>query len=167
METDVPDLEAWLRATAEVLEAHAVPGDVPGSLEGFVLGHGRVFGSATLTAAEGKIVDAAITKCRSTRPTFDHRQCFANTHRTRRERRVDEARLPEIKRQEPFQTDYHQEATMSQDESDLGTWGERVFVRWAAFCRAAVGAPSPDKLGWDRLVQFPQTASTEPRAWGA
>jgi hypothetical protein len=49
---ETPDLKAWLREAADVIESHPLPGESRGSFERFVLDHGEPFASRKLTVAE-------------------------------------------------------------------------------------------------------------------
>ncbi len=77
--TKLDELLEHMRASAEMIESHPLPGVVPGSLERFVLNHGRPYASQMLTKAEHAIVGGAIGGYRLLRRRFDHRQCFANS----------------------------------------------------------------------------------------
>ncbi|MFI5296704.1 MAG: hypothetical protein ACHREM_01290 [Polyangiales bacterium] len=79
MTTKLDDLRAHLRAHAATIEASPLPGEVPGSVEGFVVAHGNPFASAPLTADEQRVVDAAIKEYRSIHRRFHPRQCFWNS----------------------------------------------------------------------------------------
>lgn len=72
------DLQEWLREAAAIIEASPLPGEVPGSFEGFILAHGRPYHSQKLTKDERRVVDAAIRERRSFHPRFAAQQCFGN-----------------------------------------------------------------------------------------
>lgn len=77
--TKLDELLEQLRVSAEMIESHPLPGEVPGSLERFVLDHGRQYLSQKLTKEERAIVQAAVEAYHALHGRFDHRHCFANS----------------------------------------------------------------------------------------
>ena len=77
--TNAVDLQEWLRSAVVVIEAHPLPGDLPGSFERFILDHGRPYESRKLTKGERGIADAAIREHRSIHRKFERQRCFANS----------------------------------------------------------------------------------------
>jgi hypothetical protein len=74
-----PDLAAWLRRSAVVMERQAFRGDDTESFERYVLDHGRPFFSAKLTEPERRIAKAAVDFYRIRRDRFRPQECFGNS----------------------------------------------------------------------------------------
>ena len=72
-------MQEALRADADAIESHPLPGEAGGSFERFVLKRGRRYGSAKLTTKERAIVEAAIAKHRAGHGPFEQRRCFENS----------------------------------------------------------------------------------------
>jgi hypothetical protein len=75
----IRELQEFLRSGAAAIESHPLPGEPPGSIERFVLEHGRPYLSQKLTDQEQAIVEAAVAAFRWANKTFEHRCCFANS----------------------------------------------------------------------------------------